>query len=284
MMKTDDTISIYSTGAAAASLTSTAVNLETKVEHAVLDADEAFYKLVKTNSFVQIVTNFGNLNCELFCKDRPKTCHNFIALALSKYYDKTIFHLLETDFIIQGGDPTGTGRHGESIWKTPFDDEHKPFISFNNAGCLGMASTGKNSNGSQFFITFKPLTQLNQKYTIFGKVVGGLDVLNSLNKIKVDEHSHPKQTISIATINIFNNPYYEAKQRLETLHHQEIQPDIIKTQDNVEEDNKKDESSKNSVGKYINIKKLPSELNKSIHDNDKSEKVKKSVDFTFDDW
>ena len=117
----------------------------------------------------------GDIELELFVDIAPKTCENFIGLVKKGYYDGIIFHRVIKSFMIQGGDPTGTGRGGESLWGSKFEDEVTPDVTFDQKGILAMANAGPNTNGSQFFITVIPTPWLNMKHTIFGKVVAGYD-------------------------------------------------------------------------------------------------------------
>ena len=121
----------------------------------------------------------------------PKACENFEALVKKGYYDGISFHRIIKGFMIQGGDPTGTGRGGESIYGKPFEDEFKPNIVFNKAGILAMANAGRNTNGSQFFITTVPTPHLNGRHTIFGEVVEGMDVVMKLEKVDTDGRDKP---------------------------------------------------------------------------------------------
>jgi cyclophilin family peptidyl-prolyl cis-trans isomerase len=99
------------------------------------------------------------------------------------YYNGIIFHRVIANFMIQGGDPTGTGRGGESIWGKSFADEIVPSLVFDKPGILAMANAGPNTNGSQFFITVAPTSWLDGKHTIFGKVIGGMDVVYAISKV-----------------------------------------------------------------------------------------------------
>ncbi|GBO31436.1 Peptidyl-prolyl cis-trans isomerase-like 2, partial [Araneus ventricosus] len=121
----------------------------------------------------------------------PKTCENFIKLSKSGYYENTIFHRSIKNFMIQGGDPTGTGSGGESAWKKLFKDEFKPNLSHQGRGILSMANSGPNTNKSQFFITFRSCQHLDKKHSIFGRVVGGLDTLSKMEKIETDKDDKP---------------------------------------------------------------------------------------------
>jgi cyclophilin family peptidyl-prolyl cis-trans isomerase len=130
-----------------------------------------------------IKTNMGTIEIELFADQTPKTVENFVDLANKKYYDGIIFHRVIANFMIQGGDPTGTGSGGKSIWGKPFADEIVPSLIFDKPGILAMANSGPNTNGSQFFITVAPTTWLNGHHTIFGEVIGGMDVVYAISKV-----------------------------------------------------------------------------------------------------
>lgn len=123
-------------------------------------------------------TEKGDIEIELFAERAPITVNNFIFLAKQGYYDKTTFHRVIPDFVAQGGDPTGTGAGGPGY---RFEDEIDPHLSFDDEGYLAMANSGPNTNGSQFFITYAPLPHLNGLHTIFGKVVGGMEVVRALS-------------------------------------------------------------------------------------------------------
>jgi peptidyl-prolyl cis-trans isomerase-like 3 len=115
---------------------------------------------------VTLHTTLGDLKLEIYCEEVPRTATNFLALCASGYYDKTIFHRNIKGFMIQGGDPTGTGKGGKSIYNTPngkFQDELVDSLKHSRRGIVSMANSGPNSNGSQFFITYKAHTHLNGK-------------------------------------------------------------------------------------------------------------------------
>ena len=130
-----------------------------------------------------IKTNMGTIEIELFAEQTPKTVENFVQHADSGYYNGVIFHRVIENFMIQGGDPTGTGRGGESIWGKPFADEIVPSLTFDKPGILAMANAGPNTNGSQFFITVAPTSWLDGKHTIFGQVIGGMDVVYAISRV-----------------------------------------------------------------------------------------------------
>ena len=124
-----------------------------------------------------IKTNMGTIEIELYADQTPKTVENFVGLAKKDYYNGIIFHRVIPNFMIQGGDPTGTGRGGESLWGKPFEDEIVSSLVFDEPGILAMANSGPNTNGSQFFITVAATTWLNGNHTIFGKVIEGMDIV-----------------------------------------------------------------------------------------------------------
>ncbi len=137
-------------------------------------------------------TNQGNIEIKLFTDKAPKTCENFIGLIKEGYYDGIIFHRVIQGFMIQGGDPTGTGRGGESIWGKPFKDECTPSLKFDKEGLLAMANAGPNTNGSQFFITTTQTPHLNMRHTIFGEVVSGYDVVQKIESAPTDSSDRPR--------------------------------------------------------------------------------------------
>lgn len=135
------------------------------------------------NDVVVMETTMGTIELKLFPDKAPKTVENFVGLVKKGYYNGIIFHRVIDKFMIQGGDPTGTGTGGESIWKKPFEDEFHPSLKFERKGLLAMANAGPNTNGSQFFITLVPTPWLNNRHTIFGEVVKGMDVVEAIGKV-----------------------------------------------------------------------------------------------------
>ncbi|MGB5289236.1 MAG: peptidylprolyl isomerase [Ignavibacteriaceae bacterium] len=134
-----------------------------------------------------IKTNMGTIEIELFADETPKTVENFVGLANKGYYNGVIFHRVIKDFMIQGGDPTGTGRGGESFWGGKFADEIVPSLTHDVPGILSMANAGPNTNGSQFFITLVPTSWLDGKHTVFGKVIEGMDVVYDIGKVQTSK-------------------------------------------------------------------------------------------------
>jgi len=141
---------------------------------------------------VVLETTQGLIEIELMDNVAPKACENFRGLVEQGYYEEVIFHRVIKNFMVQGGDPTGTGRGGQSIWGKPFEDELTPEVDFNKKeGVLAMANAGPNTNGSQFFITVVEAPWLNMKHTIFGKVIAGYDVVKKIENVEVDRASRP---------------------------------------------------------------------------------------------
>lgn len=144
------------------------------------------------NKIIVLETTQGSIEVELMPKVAPKTCENFIGLVEKGYYNGTIFHRVIKEFMIQGGDPTGTGRGGASIWGKPFKDEVDPNVTFDDSpGILAMANAGANTNGSQFFITTAKTPWLDMRHTIFGKVTAGYDVVKKIEETATDRANKP---------------------------------------------------------------------------------------------
>jgi len=147
--------------------------------------------LAMEETIVVLETNQGNIEIKLKSGIAPKACENFIKLAEKGYYNGLIFHRVIKGFMIQGGDPTGTGMGGDSVWGKPFEDEVTPPAKFDAAGILAMANSGPNTNGSQFFITCAKTPWLNMRHTIFGEVVSGLEVVQKIENTPVDTDDRP---------------------------------------------------------------------------------------------
>lgn len=134
---------------------------------------------------IELPLRFLIVDCRVFCDIVPKASFNFLALAASGYYDNTLFHRNIKGFMVQGGDPTGTGKGGESIWGGTFIDEFYSDLKHDARGIVSMANNGPDSNGSQFFITYAAQPHLNNQYTIVGKVIflSSLFVLRSFSAL-----------------------------------------------------------------------------------------------------
>ncbi|KAI6249270.1 Peptidyl-prolyl cis-trans isomerase-like 1 [Erysiphe necator] len=146
---------------------------------------------------VAIKTTMGLLVVELYRDHAPKTCTNFESLASRGYYNNIIFHRIIPNFIIQTGDPTGTGRGGESIYGPKFNDEISENLKHTGAGVLSMANSGPNTNGSQFFITLAPTPWLDGKHTIFGRVIKGMSIVKRLGMVRTDSEGRPEDEVKI---------------------------------------------------------------------------------------
>jgi len=179
---------------------------------------------------VEMNTTLGAIKIKLFPEHAPKTVENFLGHAKSGYYNGIIFHRVIQDFMIQGGDPTGTGMGGESIWGNTFEDEFSEQL-FNLRGALSMANAGPNTNGSQFFIVqMKHLPSdmlrqlqgagfpeeiieayaqnggtpwLDHKHTVFGHVVEGMDIVDKIADVEKDFRDKPLEDVKIESITVF---------------------------------------------------------------------------------
>ncbi len=140
---------------------------------------------------VVLKTNQGDIEIKLLSEVAPKTCENFVTHSKNGYYNGIIFHRVIKQFMIQGGDPTGTGRGGESIWGDSFEDEVSADVKFDKKGLLAMANSGPNTNGSQFFITTAATPWLNGRHTIFGEVVAGYDIVSKIEATQTAAMDRP---------------------------------------------------------------------------------------------
>ena len=169
---------------------------------------------LKPGLYADFITNKGTITCILFEKEAPKTVENFVGLAegtkewtdpktgtkiKKKFYDGLIFHRVIPKFMIQGGDPEGTGRGGPGY---KFEDEFSSGMQFDKPGILAMANAGPNTNGSQFFITTVPTPWLNKKHTIFGQVIEGMDVVETIESVKRGRGDKPVEDVVIEKLEI----------------------------------------------------------------------------------
>ena len=151
---------------------------------------------------VRLETSMGAIVVELYTDHAPKTCNNFATLASRNYYKNTVFHRIIPDFMIQGGDPTGTGRGGESIYGEKFEDEIRSDVKHTGAGILSMANSGPNTNGSQFFITLAPTPWLDGKHTIFGRVKSGMQIVKRMGMVRTDGQDRPVEEVKIVSARV----------------------------------------------------------------------------------
>lgn len=159
---------------------------------------------MQNQPIVEIETTQGTFEVALKSDVAPKAVENFLKHAEEGYYNGLIFHRVIKGFMIQGGDPTGTGRGGKSIWGTPFEDEVTDTVKFDKPGLLAMANAGPKTNGSQFFITTAATPWLNKKHTIFGEVVKGYDVIQKIESTKTGPGDRPAEDQKIIRITIKN--------------------------------------------------------------------------------
>ena len=148
-----------------------------------------------------IHTVLGDIHVNLFADKCPKTVENFVTHARNGYYNNHIFHRVIKAFMIQTGDPTGTGMGGESIWGHEFSDEFHPSLKHDKPYTLSMANSGPGTNASQFFITVVPTPWLDDKHTVFGRVYKGLDVVKNISEVRVNPRTEkPFEDVKIVNI------------------------------------------------------------------------------------
>ncbi|KOO21090.1 peptidyl-prolyl cis-trans isomerase cwc27-like protein, partial [Chrysochromulina tobinii] len=161
-----------------------------------------------TRGKVVVHTSIGPLDIELWPKEAPMACRNFVQLCLEGYYDGCIFHRVIRDFMAQTGDPTGTGKGGESVFGSKFKDEFHSRLRFTHRGLIAMASEGPDTNGSQFFVTLDRCEWLDRKHTIFGKVTGNsLYNLHRFNELEVDAADRPEFAPRIERCEVLLEPF-----------------------------------------------------------------------------
>lgn len=154
-------------------------------------SDNKTYAVFKTNN--------GDFTVELFAEKAPITVENFVTLAKDGFYDGTIFHRIIADFMIQGGDPTGTGRGGS---KQTIPDEFGEGLDFSQPDILAMANAGPNTGSSQFFVTVVPTPWLQNHHSIFGKVVKNYDVVEKISGVQTDFADKPLEDVVLNTVEI----------------------------------------------------------------------------------
>ncbi|KAJ7783665.1 cyclophilin-like domain-containing protein [Mycena maculata] len=312
-------VSPYSSGLPGASLTSTFVDPQAAgSSKLVWDEEELMFEDIanplkgkgkekdvgKRRAYVRVVTNLGgsSLNLELFCEKAPKTCYNFLMLAKTGKYDNCLFHRLVPGFMIQTGDPTGTGAGGTSYWETPFRDEHdlKGAAKHDSRGTLAMANKGPGTNGSQWYLTFKATPNLDKKHTVFGKLVGGEDVLDALEKLPLkDGTERPAKPVRITEIVIYQDPFEEYKTRLAKKLARRMEAGQGSSTEKATQKKEGDDinwfgvklgsgdsavsaATGGGVGKYLNLKR-PQEAVADQGGND-SKKKRKTGFGSFDNW
>ncbi|EEB05585.1 cyclophilin family peptidyl-prolyl cis-trans isomerase Cyp7 [Schizosaccharomyces japonicus yFS275] len=163
---------------------------------------------------VVLKTTRGDIQLELWCTETPKACRNFIQLCMEGYYDGTIIHRIVPNYIIQGGDPTGTGQGGESIYDKPFPVETHPRLRFTRRGLVAMANADGEGNGSQFFITLNATPELAGKHTLFARVVG--DTIYNvvrISELELDATERPVYPPKIVETQVIENPFTDIQPR-----------------------------------------------------------------------
>jgi cyclophilin family peptidyl-prolyl cis-trans isomerase len=146
---------------------------------------------------IKIETSMGDIEAKLFSKEVPKTVENFLTLAKKGFYDGIIFHRVIPEFMIQTGDPTGTGRGGPGY---KFNDEFSPQLRHSRPGILSMANSGPNTNGSQFFITEIPTPWLDNRHSVFGEVTKGLEVISAIARVAKDSQDKPLKPVTMKKV------------------------------------------------------------------------------------
>ncbi|KAN0064003.1 cyclophilin peptidyl-prolyl cis-trans isomerase Cyp8 [Thecaphora frezii] len=223
--KQPHTATSASTGWTAASFTSTALTPRTRTERVVMSEEEHMFeqfrlRKTKEKAYVRLATNFGPLNLELHCDKAPKTCYNFLQLCKRGKYDDTVFHRNIAGFMIQGGDPTGTGSGGSSIWGSDFGDEYDypGALGHSARGTLSMANRGPATNSSQFFLTYRATPHLDRKHTVFGRLVDGERdaTLEALEQVPTQKGTdRPLRTIRILETIVTQDPFEAYAAQLE---------------------------------------------------------------------
>ena len=148
---------------------------------------------------IKIETTLGTIEADLFAKEAPKTVENFVKLAKSGFYDGIIFHRVIPGFMIQTGDPTGTGR-GDPGYK--FNDEFSPNLRHDKPGVFSMANSGPNTNGSQFFITEVPTPWLDNRHSIFGQVTNGMEIVHAIANVPRGRSDKPLEKVAMTKVSV----------------------------------------------------------------------------------
>lgn len=230
----------------AASLTSTSADINTKSQQLGIPLERLLVpKKYEVPGYVVLSTSLGDVTIELWPKYSPIAVYNFVALARSGYYDGTIFHRNVRGFMIQGGDPSGTGMGGKSadaFHGKPLKDEANTPYKHDARGILSMANKGKNTATSQFFITYRRTPHLDGKHTIFGKVVKNLQVLDAMERVPVDSQDRPTHKIVIKSVRILEDPFEEKAEEIKEKEEEDVDDSPWL---------KKSTGSAGGVGKYL---------------------------------
>ncbi|MCJ1447974.1 MAG: Peptidyl-prolyl cis-trans isomerase cyp8 [Stictis urceolatum] len=230
---------IHTTGKAAASFTSTGLTPHTLADRALLSEEDYMLKIkrVKHKGYARITTSLGDLTIELNPEFAPKAVWNFVTLAKKGYYDGIAFHRNIRNFMIQGGDPTGTGKGGSSCWGKNFADEFDGPSTHDARGVMSMANKGKDTNSSQFFILYRPAKHLDRKHTIFGRVIEGMDTLTRLENAEVtDKEKRPVEDIVMKEVAVYIDPFEEFRKERSDKEAKEQKKDEIRRQGGAEDE------------------------------------------------
>lgn len=279
----------FTTGLTAASFTSTSLTPKLKNTFRELTNSEirkicyqeiASLKLYAT---VTLHTTQGPLTFKLFCPYTLMTCENFLTLCEEGYYNNTPFHRSIHNFMIQGGDPSGTGTGGKNIFGMQhFKDEFHETLRHWKRGILSMANSGPNTNRSQFFILYKAAPHLDNKHTVFGELIGDSSTLDIMENIPTDIHDRPVRTeVKILSTEVLGNPYKEM--RMKVL--EKLKPTERKDDENwleIPEAVNKPVAVTSGVGKYIAKKKGNEKPSGIFAEYEKKKEYRQSFDF--DSW
>ncbi|KAG2223588.1 hypothetical protein INT45_001670 [Circinella minor] len=229
-----------------------------------------------TNGKVILHTTAGDVEIELWCKETPKASRNFIQLCMEGYYDNTIFHRIVPNFIMQGGDPSGTGQGGESIYEDEeFPNEYHSRLRFNRRGLVGMANMGDGEQGSQFFITLDTTEELTRTHTLFGRIAGDTiyNVLK-MSEMDTDANERPLYPPRIKSTEIVLNPFDDIVPRI-TKREKKLARALEKQKQAELEAKKKKKKEK----KQLNLLSFGEEAEEMIPKDDKKNKKSSSYDF-----
>ena len=168
-------------------------------------ASKATKAALPTSSTAILQTTKGDIFIELFPNEAPKAVESFVTHSRNKFYEGIVFHRIIRNFMLQTGDPLGDGTGGESIWGKDFEDEFHPKLRHDKPFMVSMANAGPNTNASQFFITTVPAPWLDDKHTIFGRVIKGMDVCRDIETVTTNKYDKPRDDIRIISIQIPRN-------------------------------------------------------------------------------
>lgn len=257
----------HTSGQAAASFTSTGLTPHTSNERALLSDEDYMLRprRIKGKGYARVQTTHGDLNVELNTEYAPRAVWNFVQLSKRGYYNGVAFHRNIRNFMIQGGDPSGTGRGGQSVWGKPFNDEYAQSpLKHDARGVMSMANKGKNTNTSQFFLTYRAVPHLDNKHTIFGKIMdndaGGESeaTLRRLEDIETDEGKKPLQECAIENVVVFVDPFEEFSKRKNENDRLDEEKARIEREGGAEDDNI------TFTGKELNRNKISSTIRDEI--------------------